>query len=77
MKRVVAVLTGHILKDPAILQQIHQDASIAPDLANRPIRIPPDIAAVRDVLNSSAPPVTVAPPSLNPNSRTPLAASSR
>jgi threonine synthase len=50
--QVVAVLTGHILKDPGILQQIHQDGSIAPQLANRPIRIPPEIAAVRDLLNS-------------------------
>ena len=51
--RVVAVLTGHILKDPGVLQQIHQNDSIAPALANRPIRIPADIAAVRDVLSSS------------------------
>jgi threonine synthase len=56
--RVVAVLTGHILKDPAILQQIHQDGSIAPQLANRPIRIPADIAAVRDLLSSSSRPET-------------------
>jgi threonine synthase len=52
--RVVAVLTGHILKDPGILQQIHQEGSIAPLLANPPIRIPPNIAAVRQLLNSGA-----------------------
>jgi threonine synthase len=51
-ERVVAVLTGHILKDPGVLQQIHRDDSIAPELANRPIRIAPDIAAVRELLNS-------------------------
>jgi threonine synthase len=51
--RVVAVLTGHILKDPGVLQQIHQAESIAPALANRPVRIPPTIAAVRELLNAS------------------------
>ena len=51
-ERVVAILTGHILKDPGILLQVHQLDSIAPDLANRPIRIRPDIAAVRAVLES-------------------------
>lgn len=53
-ERVVAVLTGHILKDPGILQQIHHDPSISPALANSPIRISPDVAAVRNVLNSVA-----------------------
>jgi threonine synthase len=49
-EEVVAVLTGHILKDPGILLQMHQDESAQPVWANRPIRIAPTIAAVRRVL---------------------------
>lgn len=51
--RVVAVLTGHILKDPGILQRMHQEESPAPSWANAPVRIPPSIEAVRRVLSSS------------------------
>jgi threonine synthase len=49
--RVVAVLTGHLLKDPGILQQIHASESIAPAIANVPTRIGASIAAIRDVLS--------------------------
>jgi len=44
--RVVVVLTGHILKDPATLQRIHGDPSIAPALANPPVRIAATLAAL-------------------------------
>jgi threonine synthase len=51
---VVAVLTGHILKDPAILLQYHRDTEPAPALANRPIEIDADLAAVERVLATSS-----------------------
>jgi threonine synthase len=47
---VVAVLTGHILKDPGILLQYHRDTDPPPPLANRPIEIDADLAAVERVL---------------------------
>ncbi|MGH7329871.1 MAG: threonine synthase, partial [Polyangiaceae bacterium] len=34
---VVAVLTGHLLKDPGILQRYHQETEPAPAHANRPV----------------------------------------
>jgi threonine synthase len=48
---VVAVLTGHLLKDPGILQQIHTSGSIAPAIANVPVHVEASIAAIRDVLS--------------------------
>ena len=47
---VVAVLTGHILKDPGILLQYHRDAEPAPAGANPPIAIEPTLDAVERVL---------------------------
>lgn len=47
---VVGVLTGHILKDPGTLLEIHRDESIAPAIANRPVRIGRDVAAIANVL---------------------------
>ncbi len=47
---VVAVLTGHVLKDVGVLERLHGDESIAPALANAPIRIAPTVAAVQEVL---------------------------
>jgi len=52
-ERVVAVLTGHILKDPGILLRYHQEADPPPPRANRPIEIEPDLSAVEGVLRSS------------------------
>ncbi|MBL0171856.1 MAG: threonine synthase [Gemmatimonadaceae bacterium] len=46
--RVVAVLTGHILKDPGMLVDLHQRDDFA--LANRPIEIDADVRAVARVL---------------------------
>jgi threonine synthase len=48
--RIVAVLTGHMLKDPGLLLRYHQEADPPPPRANRPIEIDPDLAAVERVL---------------------------
>ncbi len=48
---VVAVLTGHILKDPAILAEMHREAdSLTPARANPPVRIAASIDAVAAAL---------------------------
>ena len=47
---VVAVLTGHILKDSAILLQYHRDAEPPNAYSNRPVEIDADIGAVERVL---------------------------
>lgn len=52
---VVAVLTGHILKDTGILQQIHADDSIAPSIANRPVRIGVDVREIAALLDATSP----------------------
>lgn len=52
---VVAVLTGHLLKDPGILQKMHQDGDPPPAWANPPISIAPTIDAVRAVLERGGP----------------------
>ena len=49
---VIAILTGHILKDPGILQEIHGPVSIAPALANPPVRVAASVAAIRALLNA-------------------------
>jgi threonine synthase len=51
--RVVAVLTGHVLKDAGMLIELHQErADFAK--ANRPIEIDADIASVARVLQGQA-----------------------
>jgi threonine synthase len=40
-ERVVAVLTGHLLKDPGTIVRYHQETEPRPDRANRPIEIEP------------------------------------
>jgi len=50
---VVAVLTGHILKDPGILLDYHK--SPANPRANPPVDIEPDIRAIEQVLASMSP----------------------
>ena len=52
--RVVAVLTGHILKDPGILIDYHKDASRP--LANPPIEIDASVEAVEHLLASTGNP---------------------
>ena len=48
--RVVAVLTGHVLKDPGALLRYHQELSPAPQFANPPIEIEPTLEAVERVI---------------------------
>jgi len=48
--RVVAVLTGHVLKDPGALITYHQDTDPPPARANRPVEIEPDLKEVERVL---------------------------
>jgi threonine synthase len=47
---VVAVLTGHILKDPGILLEYHRDREPPPSGANRPMEIDASLADVERVL---------------------------
>jgi threonine synthase len=49
--RVVAVLTGHILKDPALLLRYHQEMEPPPPHANRPVEIAPDVREIERVLH--------------------------
>ena len=48
--RIVAVLTGHVLKDPGALLRYHQELSPAPQYANPPVEIDPTIDAIERVL---------------------------
>jgi threonine synthase len=48
--RVVAVLTGHILKDPGLLLRYHQEIDPPPPGANRPIEIDADLTEIERVL---------------------------
>lgn len=48
--RVVAVLTGHLLKDPGAVLAYHQETEPAPARANRPIEIEANVNAVEGVL---------------------------
>ncbi len=50
--RVVAVLTGHVLKDPGILIETHQTKRPAPIWANRPLRIEPTLEALGRALRA-------------------------
>lgn len=49
--RVVAVLTGHVLKDPGALLRYHQELSPAPQFANPPVEIEPTLEAVERVID--------------------------
>ncbi len=49
--RVVAVLTGHILKDPGLLLTYHRDLDPPPPGANRPIEIEADLREIERVLH--------------------------
>jgi threonine synthase len=50
--RVVAVLTGHVLKDPGMLVELHQGGTHPG--ANAPIEIDPDLRAVARVIREAA-----------------------
>src|SRR6476659_10228317 len=49
-QHAVAVLTGHILKDPGLLLQYHREMEPPPPGANRPIEIAPELGAIEAVL---------------------------
>jgi threonine synthase len=49
-ERVVAILTGHLLKDPGVILHYHQELEPAPARANRPIEIDARIEDVERVL---------------------------
>jgi len=50
--RVISILTGHVLKDPGVLQWYHQEAAPQPPRANRPVEIDADLSAVDRVLRT-------------------------
>ena len=52
--RVVAILTGHILKDPGLLLRYHQEMDPPPPGANRPIEIEPKLSEIERVLRAKA-----------------------
>jgi threonine synthase len=52
--RVVAILTGHILKDPGLLLRYHQEMDPPPPGANRPIEIDASLTEVERVLRHKA-----------------------
>ena len=52
-ERVVAVLTGHLLKDPGAVVAYHQETEPRPPSANRPIEIEPRVAEVERVLRGT------------------------
>lgn len=52
-ERVVAVLTGHVLKDPGALIAYHQETEPPPARANRPVAIEADLREVERVLRGS------------------------
>ncbi len=49
-ERVVAVLTGHVLKDPELVLKYHQEMEPMPARANRPVEIGATLADVQRVL---------------------------
>jgi len=48
----VAVLTGHLLKDPDSVTRYHQQADPRPAYANPPVEIGPTLGEVERVLRS-------------------------
>jgi len=54
-EHVIAVLTGHVLKDPGVLLEYHRDTEPPPPGANRPVEIAAELGAVERVLRASAP----------------------
>jgi threonine synthase len=52
-EQVVAVLTGHLLKDPAAIVKYHQEMEPAPERANRPIEIDARLQEVERVLGGA------------------------
>ena len=50
-ERVVAILTGHVLKDPASVTHYHQERDPAPPHANRPLEIDPHLNEVERAMS--------------------------
>jgi threonine synthase len=48
--RVVAILTGHLLKDPGAVVSYHEETDPPPPRANRPVEIEPRVSDVERVL---------------------------
>ncbi|MGH7701603.1 MAG: threonine synthase, partial [Gemmatimonadales bacterium] len=51
-ERAVAVLTGHLLKDPGVLLEYHQTTEPPPSRANRPIEIEPRVSEIERALRT-------------------------
>ncbi|HYT03813.1 MAG TPA: threonine synthase [Gemmatimonadales bacterium] len=51
-ERVVAVLTGHLLKDPDIVSHYHQHREPPPPRANRPVEIEPRLEEIERVMHA-------------------------
>ena len=60
-ERVVALLTGHMLKDPEVMLFYHRDMEPAPSHANRNLEIEPTLREVERVLRADAASGTVSP----------------
>jgi threonine synthase len=52
-ERVIAVLTGHLLKDPGTIVHFHQEAEPKPERANRPVEIDARIEEVERVMRKA------------------------
>jgi threonine synthase len=52
-EHAVAVLTGHILKDPEVLLRFHRETEPPPPGANRPIEIEADLREVERALQET------------------------
>jgi threonine synthase len=50
--RAVAVLTGHVLKDPEIVSHYHRERQPPPPAANRPVEIDPRLEEVERVMHA-------------------------
>jgi len=49
-ERVVAILTGNMLKDPGLLLKYHQEVEPPPAWANRPLEVEPSLSEIERVL---------------------------
>ncbi|MBA3344000.1 MAG: threonine synthase [Gemmatimonadales bacterium] len=54
-QQAVAVLTGHILKDPGILLRYHRETEPRPAGANRPVEIDATLGSIEAVLRAATP----------------------
>ncbi|MEP7347770.1 MAG: pyridoxal-phosphate dependent enzyme, partial [Gemmatimonadaceae bacterium] len=52
---VVAILTGHVLKDPGVLAWYHRELEPQPRFANRPIEVEADAEAIASLVTDAWP----------------------